>query len=68
MASVTKTFVATAVMQLVEQGKIDLDALIAVSAHFKMEDERYRQIRFARCSVTLPAFPIPRGIIGPARI
>src|SRR5262249_47593195 len=26
MASVTKTFVATAIMQLVEQGKIDLDA------------------------------------------
>src|SRR6185369_2113463 len=27
MASVTKTFVATAIMQLVEQGKIDLDVI-----------------------------------------
>jgi CubicO group peptidase (beta-lactamase class C family) len=46
MASVTKTFVATAVMQLVEQGKIDLDAPITkYLTYFKMDDERYRDIR-----------------------
>ena len=39
MASVTKTFVATAVMQLVEQGKIDLDAPITkYLPYFKMDD------------------------------
>jgi len=46
MASVTKTFVATAVMQLVEQGKIDLDAPITkYLPYFKMDDERYRDIK-----------------------
>lgn len=46
MASVTKTFVATAVMQLFEQGKIDLDAPIAkYLPYFKMDDERYRDIK-----------------------
>lgn len=46
MASVTKTFVATAVMQLVEQRKIDLDAPITkYLPYFKMDDERYRDIK-----------------------
>lgn len=46
MASVTKTFVATAVMQLVEQGKIDLDAPITkYLPYFKMDDERYRDVK-----------------------
>lgn len=45
MASVTKTFVATAVMQLVEKGKIDLDApLIRYLPYFRLNDERYRAI------------------------
>src|SRR6185436_9376058 len=45
MASVTKTFVATAIMQLVELGKIDLDApLVRYLPYFKMKDERYRII------------------------
>ncbi|HMH42797.1 MAG TPA: serine hydrolase, partial [Pyrinomonadaceae bacterium] len=45
MASVTKTFVATAVMQLVERGKIDLDApVIRYLPYFKLNDERYRTI------------------------
>jgi CubicO group peptidase (beta-lactamase class C family) len=46
MASVTKTFVATAVMQLVEQGKIDLDAPVTkYLPYFKLDDDRYRQIK-----------------------
>jgi CubicO group peptidase (beta-lactamase class C family) len=46
MASVTKTFVATAVMQLVEQGKIDLDAPVTrYLPYFKLNDERYREIK-----------------------
>src|SRR5438477_12110806 len=45
MASVTKTFVATAVMQLVEKGKIDLDApLVRYLPYFRLNDERYRAI------------------------
>ncbi len=46
MASVTKTFVATAIMQLVEQGKIDLDARVTrYLPYFKLDDERYRDIK-----------------------
>jgi CubicO group peptidase (beta-lactamase class C family) len=45
MASVTKTFVATAVMQLVEQGKIDLNKpLLNYLPYFRLNDERYRTI------------------------
>ena len=41
MASITKTFVATAVMQLVEKGRIRLDAPIATYLpYFKMADPR----------------------------
>ena len=46
MASVTKTFVATAIMQLAEQGRIDLDASVTkYLPYFKLDDERYRQIK-----------------------
>ena len=45
MASVTKTFVATSIMQLVEQGKIELDhPLVEYLPYFKMKDERFRSI------------------------
>src|SRR5258707_15749863 len=45
MASVNKTFVATAVMQLVEKGKIDLDSpLVRYLPYFRLNDERYRAI------------------------
>jgi CubicO group peptidase (beta-lactamase class C family) len=45
MASVTKTFSAAAVMQLVEQGKLDLDAPVAgYLSHFRLADPRYAQI------------------------
>jgi len=44
-ASISKCFVATAVLRLVEQGKIDLDApLIRYLPYFRMEDERFPQI------------------------
>jgi CubicO group peptidase (beta-lactamase class C family) len=43
--SVSKCFVATAVMQLVEHGKLDLDTpLVQILPYFQMDDERYRQI------------------------
>jgi CubicO group peptidase (beta-lactamase class C family) len=45
MASVTKPFVATCVMQLWEQGKVDLDApVIKYVPYFHLSDPRYRQI------------------------
>ncbi|MFC2166129.1 serine hydrolase domain-containing protein, partial [Acidobacteriota bacterium] len=45
MASISKPFVATAVMQLVEQGKIDLEAPVTkYLPYFKLDDERYKDI------------------------
>lgn len=45
LASISKTFVATAVMQLAEQGKLGLDApLLTYLPDFILEDERRRQI------------------------
>jgi CubicO group peptidase (beta-lactamase class C family) len=45
MASVSKTFVATGIMQLVEKGKINLDScLIEYLPYFQLKDERYKRI------------------------
>lgn len=45
MASVSKPFVATAVVQLMEEGKIDLDeSLTHYLPYFMMADERYKNI------------------------
>jgi CubicO group peptidase (beta-lactamase class C family) len=45
MASISKPFVATAVMQLVEQGKIDLEAPVTTYLpYFELDDERYANI------------------------
>lgn len=45
MASVSKPFVATAIVQLMEQGKIDLDEkLTHYLPYFVMADERYKNI------------------------
>ena len=45
LASVSKPFVATAIMQLAEQGKLDLDTpIVRYLPYFTMNDERYRAI------------------------
>jgi CubicO group peptidase (beta-lactamase class C family) len=45
MASITKPFVATSVMQLAEQGKVDLDAPITrYVPYFRLKDPRCRSI------------------------
>ncbi|NMC13106.1 MAG: serine hydrolase [Chloroflexi bacterium] len=45
IASISKTFVAAAIMQLVEQGKLSLDTkLKSVLPYFHMADPRYLQI------------------------
>lgn len=44
-ASVSKTFVATAIMQLVEQGKINLDEkLVTYLPYFRQQDPYYKNI------------------------
>jgi CubicO group peptidase (beta-lactamase class C family) len=45
MCSITKPFVATSIMQLVERGKIDLDKpVVTYVPYFRMADERYKII------------------------
>ena len=45
MASITKTFVASSIMQLWEQGKIDLDApVVKYLPYFRLKDERYKKV------------------------
>ena len=45
IGSVSKVFVTTAVLQLVDQGKVDLDAPVTdYVPDFKMADERYKKI------------------------
>jgi CubicO group peptidase (beta-lactamase class C family) len=45
IASISKTFSATAVMQLYEKGKIDINkTLITYLPYFKLKDERYKDI------------------------
>ncbi|KOR87566.1 serine hydrolase [Paenibacillus solani] len=45
MASVSKTFVATGIMQLAEEGIIKLDGLVSdYLPYFQMADDRYRQL------------------------
>src|SRR5215469_6811826 len=45
MASITKTFVATSIMQLVEAGKINLDApVVQYVPYFRVADDRYQTI------------------------
>jgi CubicO group peptidase (beta-lactamase class C family) len=45
MASITKPFVGTAIMQLVERGIVDLDApVVKYLPYFRLADDRYTQI------------------------
>src|SRR5262245_5808451 len=45
MASITKPFVGTAIMQLVEQGKVNLDdSVIKHLPYFRLKDPRYKEI------------------------
>jgi CubicO group peptidase (beta-lactamase class C family) len=45
MASITKPFVATSIMQLSEKGKIDLDApVVKYLPYFRIKDDRYASI------------------------
>lgn len=58
MASVSKTFVATGIMQLVEKGKINLDeCLIEYLPYFKLKDERYKKITIRQLLCHISGMP-----------
>lgn len=45
MASISKPFVATGIMQLIEKGKIDLNApVVTYLPYFKLDGEQYKEI------------------------
>ncbi|TFG39442.1 MAG: class A beta-lactamase-related serine hydrolase [Candidatus Aminicenantes bacterium] len=57
-ASISKTFVATAVMQLAEQGRIGLDDhLIEHLSYFALADDRYREITIKQMLIHTSGFP-----------
>ncbi len=58
MASVSKTFVATGIMQLVQQGKIYLDKyLIEYLPYFKLKDDRYKKITIRQLLTHISGMP-----------
>ena len=58
MASVTKPFVATAIMQLVDKGKIKLESpLTDYIPYFKMKDARYKAITIRQMLTHTSGFP-----------
>lgn len=65
LASVTKTFVAIAVMQLVESGRVRLDdPVIQYLPDFKLDDERYRAITVRQLLNHTSGLPDRNGING----
>jgi len=62
LASVNKTTVATALLQLVEQGKIDLDAPVTdFLPYFQMDDEHYKNITIRQLLSHTSGMPNPDG-------
>ncbi|MBN1536482.1 MAG: class A beta-lactamase-related serine hydrolase [Anaerolineales bacterium] len=58
LASISKTFVAAAIMQLVEQGKISLDTtLSACLPYFQIDDPRFKQITISQMLSHISGMP-----------
>jgi CubicO group peptidase (beta-lactamase class C family) len=58
LASISKVFVATAIMQLVEQGKINLDAkLLDYISVSKLKDDRFKTITIKQMLIHMSGFP-----------
>jgi CubicO group peptidase (beta-lactamase class C family) len=58
MASITKLFVATSIMQLVEQRKVDLDVpVVKYVPGFHLADERYSTITIRQMLTHTPGMP-----------
>lgn len=58
IASITKTFVGTAIMQLVESRKIDLDApVVRYLPYLRMADDRYKSITIRQMAGHISGIP-----------
>jgi CubicO group peptidase (beta-lactamase class C family) len=58
MASISKTFVCTAIMQLIEKGKISLSAsVVTYLPYFKLDDDRYTSITIQQMLSHLSGMP-----------
>jgi len=58
MASISKTFVCTAIMQLIEKGKISLSApVVTYLPYFKLDDDRYSSITIQQMLSHLSGMP-----------
>jgi CubicO group peptidase (beta-lactamase class C family) len=62
MASITKPFVATALMQLVEQGKVNLDdPVVKYLPYFRLKDPRYKDITVRQMATHTSGMPDVRN-------
>jgi CubicO group peptidase (beta-lactamase class C family) len=62
MASITKPFVATALMQLVEQGKVHLDdPVVKYLPCFALKDRRYKEITVRQMATHTSGMPDVRN-------
>jgi CubicO group peptidase (beta-lactamase class C family) len=62
MASITKPFVATALMQLVEQGKVHLDdPVVKYLPYFALKDPRYKEITVRQMATHTSGMPDVRN-------
>ncbi len=58
MASITKPFVATALMRLVERGKVSLDdPVIKYLPYFRLQDDRYKEITVRQMATHTSGMP-----------
>jgi CubicO group peptidase (beta-lactamase class C family) len=58
MASVSKPFSATAIMQFVEQGKVELDdPVVKYLPYFKVKDDRYKEITISQMLSHISGMP-----------
>lgn len=58
IASVTKTFVATALMQLHEQGKLDIDQpIVEIVPYFRLVDNRYKNLTIRQFASHISGMP-----------
>ncbi len=62
-ACVTKGFTAAAIMQLVDQGLIDLDAPVTdYLPYFKLADDRYKEITIHHLLINTAGLPMPNYV------
>ena len=63
LASISKPFVATGIVQLVEQGKMQLDVpILTYLPYFKLADERYTEITIRQMLAHISGMPDDGGL------